>query len=138
MDGVIAAGAAVGAALGSLGYVVGRFMLWPVGRYRRLKGEIGRVLDGHAPGEPLPPESRERLRRLAVTLAGCDAADLPLWYRRALQRRGEDPGAAVSLLQRLAGTPDPRAAARTSGRIRGLLGLPQGPEGSGQGPPSAS
>jgi hypothetical protein len=138
MDGVIVAGAAVGAALGSLGYVVGRFLVFPVGRYRRLKAEIRRELDARAPEAPLSPASRERFQRLAVILAEQGGAELPVWYRQALRRRSEDPVAAVGLLQRLAGTSDPRTAERTSGRIRVVLGLPGGPEGANQQSVSAS
>jgi hypothetical protein len=126
MDGLMLAAVALGAGLGSLGYVVGRFVIWPVGRYRRLRAAIARELGAAAPGALYPPEARQRLQGLAVDLAACAGEGLPAWYRQALRGRGEDPQGTVALLQRLAGTADPAAARRTADRIRRLLRLPGG------------
>jgi hypothetical protein len=106
--------------IGAFGYVLFGRMLWPLWRYRRIKGRIQRVLDTVG-GEMT--QQRIALRECAGALTVCHNDRLPYWYRLVLQNRGESPLEAAGHLMTLANVKRPQDAKRRMDAVRRALGL---------------
>jgi hypothetical protein len=102
--------------MGLCGYILWRFTVQPIWRYRSLKRHIGAAVA--APGASTEPHGR-----LADEITALYHGGLPQWYRLVLRRRNEDPLEAAKHLAGLI-NPGPQAArTRRVQQIRRHLGL---------------
>jgi hypothetical protein len=113
--------AAASFTMGLCGYILWRFFILPIWRYRRLKHRIALALAVGA------DHDRERPAVLADALTTLFHNGLPRWYRVALQGRGEDPLAAAKSLAGLANPGPAEARARRAGEVRRRLGMEERP-----------
>jgi hypothetical protein len=129
MDPVIYAIALVSFLAGSFGYVSVRFVLLPIGRYRRIRRQIARMLvrinretatGGETAGFlPAKGGNATTIRQLSRTLSDCFTDQLPHWYKLHLtQRRGESPIEASKNLMALANTRNNNHAVRQMEKIK--------------------
>jgi len=117
---------------GVCGYIIARFWIVPIGRYRRTKKQLRRVLENY--GRNLPTEDNTRLkpgtdnphllkiRQLGLRLVEVHNFELPYWYRLVLVTRKESPQAAFDSIQRLENMPSVRQAGQCITRIDQHLG----------------
>ena len=95
----------LGFLLGSGGYILHRFYVKPIIKYRRIKGKIAKALTQLT--REAPPPAAKHFRALAAELNHCYSTDLPLWFQLLLTRRKEDPPAVAGHLMTLAKTKNP-------------------------------
>ncbi len=117
---------------GVCGYIIARFWIVPIGRYRRTKKQLCRELASY--GQSLPAEDDARLkpgaenpqllqiRQLGLKLVEVHNFELPYWYRLVLVTRKESPQAAFDPIQRLENMPGVRQARQCIERIDRHLG----------------
>lgn len=112
MNEQIFKGVAIGFTAGTIGYVVIRFWVSPIGYYRRLKKSVKKEFEVYygamakmGDETKIPPAMKKRLentRRLSMDLADFFNNDIPYWYKYAIVSRGEKPVDAASDLMALA------------------------------------
>ena len=117
---------------GVFGYIIARFWIMPIGRYRRTKQQLRRELESYR--RSLPAEDNARLkpgkdnphllqiRQLGSRLIDVHDFDLPYWYRLVLVTRKESPQGAFDPIQRLEHMPSVRQARQCIERIDQHLG----------------
>lgn len=131
--GINLVGAVLGFIVGVFGFIIVRYWIRPVSRYRRLKRRAaGAVSDhlllleqgtgGSGAGKRFK-ESQRRLRRLASELTDAFHQELPHWYRIRLRARGEQPPEAAGMLMKLSGTREPEPAKKRAEQIRTMMHL---------------
>jgi hypothetical protein len=115
---------------GAVGYIIVRFWIMPVLRYRRLKHDIAASLEAYGKTDFRDRTDRKgrtglqrTLRRHAARLSDSYYGDLPHWYRMALQSRGESPSEASKKLLGLPAVRDSRQALARMEEIGDLLRL---------------
>jgi len=113
--------AAASFGLGALGYLIVRFWIIPIRRYRLIKGRLCRGLAACSAGAPV---DASHFGSQAVQLSDLYNADLPPWYRMLLGRRRESPIEASRHLMRLAATRNPEHIRRRAEQVRRTLRLP--------------
>ncbi|MFO8084362.1 MAG: hypothetical protein R6U27_08595 [Desulfobacterales bacterium] len=102
------AGALVGFILGFVGYIIFKFSVSPIRRYRRLKDAIQSDIRSYTVSiseKTWNKESKKRLkntRKKVSELNDCYNHDIPVWYRIILRRRNESPQEAAKHLMDLA------------------------------------
>jgi hypothetical protein len=100
--------AIIGFCLGSAGYIIFRFWLLPIRRYRRIKDQITESIRGHElklSNErtfQLSPDQSKTCHKQATALTDLYYDDLPHWYRMVLNNRKECPEGASKNLKALA------------------------------------
>jgi hypothetical protein len=110
--------------VGVCGYIIVRFWIIPISRYRRAKTQLLHRLEAIV--ATLPPDAEEPkgslgkkalrdLRRCGVNLVDLYIDELPHWYRLVLMTRGESPQKAADPILRLENMP-------TSGQARACVG----------------
>lgn len=117
---------------GVCGYIIARFWIVPIGRYRRIKKQLGRELENYR--RSLPAEDNRRLRpgtdnpqllqirQFGLKLVEVHDFELPYWYRLMLVTRKESPQAAFDPIQRLENMPSAGQARECIERIGRHLG----------------
>ncbi|MBI5894528.1 MAG: hypothetical protein HZB24_00430 [Desulfobacterales bacterium] len=117
---------------GVCGYIIARFWIMPIGRYRRTKQQLLRELQSYL--QTLPAEESIRLkpgtdtphllqiRQLGLKLVEVHNLELPYWYRLVLVTRKESPQEAFDPIQRLEKMPSVRQATQCIERIDRHLG----------------
>jgi hypothetical protein len=112
--------------IGSFSYILVRLWLRPVTRYvrekRKIQIELSRLCAEDS-GEQQPPDLPKRLRQSADALTAVYHGELPYWYRLLLEKRGEDPIQAATLLMKLANTHTTDHARQQVERIKTFLKL---------------
>ncbi len=119
---------------GAAGYIIVRFWILPIGRYRTLKKEISQALSvftgnmvhniADKAAEARMKEIRKAFRSYAVRLSDVYDLDIPHWYRMVLANRKESPPDAAKDLMKLASTRDANHIRKQAEAIRQALGLP--------------
>jgi len=123
MDMVVIGGVAVGLVMGSFGYVLARFGIRPLLRYRRFKHGLAGLLDTLIKTQAISTEVRDTLQRTAVELQDMVDEGLPRWYIIALYKKEERPKDAVRHLQTLANCREPGAIRRRITAVQNCLRL---------------
>ncbi len=109
--------------VGVCGYIIVRFWIIPISRYRRAKrymlNRLQAVLaslpqDAEAPKGSIGKKTLRDLRRCGVNLVDLYVDELPHWYRLVLMTRGESPQKAAEPILRLENMP-------TSGQARACV-----------------
>ena len=100
---------------GACGYVIIRFWILPIVRYRRLKRELLDHLvrlygslpeeDERAPKVSMGKKRLKELRRLMMRLVALHDHDMPYWYRLVLVTRQESPQQASEKAMQLENLP---------------------------------
>jgi hypothetical protein len=118
---------------GVCGYIIARFWIIPIGRYRQNKKQLVRELEGYQ--RSLPAEDNARLkpgkddphllqvRQFGLKLVDVHNFELPYWYRLVLMTRKESPQEAFDPIQRLENMPSARQARQCIERIERHLGV---------------
>ena len=109
---------------GACGYIIIRFWILPIVRYRRLKTELRHHLgklygllpeeDTQAPIAAMGKKRLKEMRRRMMRLVDLHDHDLPYWYRLVLVTRQESPQQASETALRLENLP-------TTGQARHCL-----------------
>lgn len=121
----------IGFSLGATGYIVLRFWILPIRRYRQIKRQITESLRHHElkfAGEKtfqLPADQSENFRKQSVALTDAYYDDLPHWYRMVLANRKESPDEASKNLLALSGIRNPDHARNRIRNIKTALNLSQ-------------
>lgn len=132
---LIAAGASFVAGL--LGYIIVRFWIVPIWRYRSARRHLNQVLIAYLDAVGDPPGSSEpdavqrkanqdrlqRARRHAMELVNGYTRQIPVWYRLLLDSRGESPSTASDLLSNLGKINDPHQRCQRIRKARSAIGL---------------
>jgi hypothetical protein len=123
--------AALSFILGVMGYIIIRFWLLPILRYRRIKGRIAMDLNAllnaaPAGGGGARPQDAMRQRMKAHRIASAELSvsytdNLPYWYKLSLESRGESPIDASKHLLVLANTRNPEHAKKRVEMIKECL-----------------
>lgn len=118
---------------GMCGYIMVRFWILPIGRYRRAKGQLLQRLNDYRKllpeddGTPLKRDQGRKIlreiRRQGVALVDLHDQELPYWYRLALLSRKESPEAATDPILRLENMPNGGQARKCLREIGGHLGF---------------
>jgi hypothetical protein len=101
------AGALVGFIFGIMGYIIFRFWLVPIRKYRKLKSEINAEIKYHIKaisGKMWNNKKKKRfqnIRKNILDLCDCYDHDIPVWYKIVLKRRCESPHEAARHLMDL-------------------------------------
>ena len=123
---LIYAPAAVSFVLGASSYIIVRFWVLPIHRYRRRKQAVAVTLSRY-PGvrkEAAPaPDLASTLRKQAADLSDAFELEVPHWYRMLLGSREESPVEAARLLMKLANTSNADHVEKQIGRIKKCLKL---------------
>ncbi len=114
---------------GAFGYIIARFWIIPIGRYRRVKHQLLRELQGF--GQSLCEEKKStkddprllQIRQLGLKLLEVHNLELPYWYRLVLVTRKESPQDAFDPIQRLEHMPGVHQARQCIERIEHHLGV---------------
>lgn len=128
MNNIIIA-ALISFSLGAAGYIVFRFWLLPIGRYRRIKDQITESMVHHElkltreNAFQLSPDQSETCRKQSVALTDAYYGELPHWYRMVLANRKESPDDASKNLLALSGIRDPDHARNRIRNIKSNLNL---------------
>jgi hypothetical protein len=119
----------IGFSLGAAGYIVFRFWILPIRRYRRIKREIAELIHLIEPDvsdvnafQPSPEQSGT-CRKQSVALTDAYYDDLPHWYRMVLANRKESPDEASKNLLALSGIRNPDHARSRIHTIKNSLNL---------------
>ncbi len=128
------AGALFGFIFGFAGYIVVRFSVMPVRRYRRLKKAVQSDINAYdmsiaentwkQQGKKVFKNTRKKI----TDLNDCYSHDIPAWYRIMLRRRKESPQEAAKHLMDLANIQQETHALKRLDNARKALLLP----GSGE------
>lgn len=123
--------AALSFILGVMGYIIIRFWLLPILRYRKTKGRIALDLKSYLNTVPdgvkhenLQDGMRERMKANRVASAELSSAytnDLPSWFKILLKSRGESPIDASQHLMVLSNTRNPEHAKKRVEKIKECL-----------------
>lgn len=107
--------AAVSFVIGACGYIIVRFWLIPIIRYKRVKKKLHAGLKAFSQKLTLRQAEKSKavsekkrcrdLRRLGMKLVKVHDAELPYWYRLVMVTRKESPLAASASLMRLENLP---------------------------------
>jgi hypothetical protein len=111
---------------GASGYVIVRFWIIPIGKYRQLITQIKSdlaVFQEQARGKAPDKDAQKNLRQRATALTDLHDLDLPPWYRIILKQRGQSPLAASEGLMTLANTRNPDHIRSRIEQILGSLGF---------------
>lgn len=101
------AGALFGFAVGTSGYIIFKFWLLPIRKYRRLKAIIKadvQYYDMAISENKWNAEKKKRLqktRKNIIDLSDCYDYEIPVWYKIVLKRRRESPHDAAQHLMDL-------------------------------------
>jgi hypothetical protein len=119
--------------MGACGYIIVRFWIIPISRYRRAKRRLRghltayrRLLPGDDAARLKGPVSRKTvrdIRRWGVKLADLHDEALPYWYRLVLMTRKESPREATEPILRLENMPTSRQARECIQEIGRHLGF---------------
>jgi hypothetical protein len=113
--------------IGSFGYVFVRFLLMPIGRYKKLKRKASHALAIKVGKSGMIDSSSigsKNLRKLSVELSECYTDDLPHWYKIYLEtRKGEIPQDAARHIMALSNTKNPQHALSQIEKIKQSLNL---------------
>jgi hypothetical protein len=123
MDMIVIGGVVTGLVMGSFGYVLARFGIRPLLRYRRFKHGLAGLLDTLLKTQAISTEVRDTLQRTAVELQDMVDAGLPRWYIMALHKKEEQPQDAVRHLQTLANCKAPEAIRQRVTAVQNCLRL---------------
>jgi hypothetical protein len=93
--------------LGAFGYVLFRFFLLPIRRYRRMKAGVRSLLTRAAAAGTFGGQEAEEIRKLAADISTCYYDELPVYYRLQLTRRNERPIEASQMLMAFSGMKQP-------------------------------
>jgi hypothetical protein len=117
---------------GVFGYIIARFWIIPIGRYRRTKRQLLRELDNYRRALPVEDNARLKpgtdnahllqIRQLGLKLVEVHNFELPYWYRLVLLTRKESAQEAFDPIQRLENMPSVRQALQCMERIDRHLG----------------
>jgi hypothetical protein len=117
---------------GMFGYIIVKFWVIPIVKYKRLKRRLIFELDAYCAMLPVdaaakmkstPAKKRLRdLRRMGVKLISVHDGELPYWYRLMLMSRKESPAAAADPLLRLENMPTSGQSRQCIDAIAGSLG----------------
>lgn len=120
--------------VGACGYIIVRFWIVPISRYRKLKRLLVQGIDDcarklseskdparwkHAAGKA----NLREFRRLGVKLVDLHNGDLPYWYRLILLTRQESPIDAIEPILRLENMATGDKALKCIEEIGGHLGV---------------
>lgn len=115
---------------GTFGYIIVRFWVIPITRYRKHKQGVAATLSRYADartsenaGDAITEDFSAALRKHAADLSDAFNLDVPHWYRMLLKSRGESPIDAARLLMKLANTRIAAHRERQIDRIRDALRL---------------
>ena len=108
---LIYAAAFVSFVLGATSYIIIRFWVLPIYRYRKRKQAVAATLSRYqatrgargSDGVPFGDLSAT-LRKQAAQLSDSFELEVPHWYRMLLNSRGESPAEAVRLLTKMSNT----------------------------------
>jgi len=116
--------------IGASGYIIVRFWVLPINRYRKRKRAVAATLSRYAdarmngsPGDTISQHFSATFRRQAADLSEAFDVDVPHWYRMVLKSRGESPIDATRLLMKLANTQNAVHREQQINRIKETLGL---------------
>lgn len=111
--------------MGLFGYIILRYWIVPISKYRRLKNHIRETLAAVDANGSKPPDNAiaATVRKHSVELIDILSLEIPHWYKLVLKNREESPEAAAAALQKMANTRHPdhlRKQAETVSRSLGL------------------
>jgi hypothetical protein len=119
-------------AAGMFGYIIVRFWIIPIVKYKKLRRRLLSELDTYRASLPddgaaklKSAGARKRLldlRRTGIELLSVHDGELPYWYRLMLMSRKESPAAAADPLLRLENMPTSGQARQCIEAIGGSLG----------------
>lgn len=118
--------------VGVCGYIIVRFWIIPISRYRRARHLLLHRLkmiveslpaDAEAPKGSLGKKALRDLRHCGVNLVDLYIDELPHWYRLVLMTRGESPQKAADPILRLENMPTSGQARACAGEIGKHMGL---------------
>ena len=116
-------GAAVGFFIGLAGFIIVQFWIRPIMGYRKIIGEIRRLLL-EIQAEEVPDEGRRTaLRKLSAELSKCHSERIPGWYRVKLLSRGESVPDACGHLMALSNTRNPEHFGLRVDKLRKSLNI---------------
>jgi len=90
--------------LGASSYIIIRFWVRPIYRYRKRKQAVAATLPIHQKDRTPLMALSATLRKQAGDLSDSFDLELPHWYRMLLDKRSESPVEAARLLMKLANT----------------------------------
>lgn len=128
MKGIIFA-AFVSFCIGAAGYVIIRFWILPIRRYKKVKQRISEIIISHDFSEydkksfKLSSEKAEALRKQALALSNSYYDDLPKWYLMVLVNRKESPVDASKDLMALSNIRDMEHAKNRINNLKNCLKL---------------
>lgn len=130
---LIYAAAFVSFVLGATSYIIIRFWVLPIYRYRKRKRSVAATLsryqkvrerDASGSSDDMTVEDLSAtLRKQAAELSDSFDLEVPHWYRMLLNSRGESPVDAARLLMKLANTQNIGHIEKQIGRIVEVLRL---------------
>lgn len=120
---ILAAGASFLA--GVFGYIIVRFWIVPISRYRRAKRASAQAISDlrNAAGGHDAEAAKKACRVAADRLSESYSVNVPPWYRMVLAQRNESPVEAAKDLLALANAREPDRRRVLSEAIRKSLGL---------------
>ncbi len=128
MQGIIFA-AFVSFCIGAAGYVIIRFWILPIRRYKKVKQQISEIIMSHDfsgynnNSFKLSSERAEALRKQSLALSNSYYDDLPKWYLMVLANRKESPADASKDLMTLSNTRDMEHVKNRISHLRQCLKL---------------
>ncbi|MBU0769452.1 MAG: hypothetical protein KJ687_10205 [Proteobacteria bacterium] len=125
--------ASISFVIGIVGYIVVRFWILPIARYKRVKSRFAsdirallEMLQAEQPRNTENSQIQDRqvsLRRCSSDLVSIYQDELPYWYRLYLESKKEQPFEAVESSMRLSNTRKLEHAFRQADEIKGFLRL---------------
>ncbi len=120
--------------IGACGYIIVRFWIIPIVRYKRCKMKLRTQLEKMFQKLPdstdnknykkmLSKKRLQEIRRLSVKLVEIHDADLPYWYRLILMTRKESPLNATEPILKLENMQTPGQARKCAEQICTSLGI---------------
>ncbi len=113
---------------GVCGYIIARYWIVPIGRYRRIKQRFFKNLDSYAQklpadeaAKPAVPDAKmllQSIRQTGMQLIDIYNGELPYWYRLVLITRHESPLEVSDQCLRLGNMPNSGAARKCIQEIR--------------------
>jgi hypothetical protein len=113
---IVAAG--ISFVAGAIGYIIVRFWMIPITRYRKLKRQIAAGLS-QAPSSA----ASKTFRRHAGLLGDMYYTEMPHWYKMVLANKAESPEEAARNLNALAGIRKKEDVRQRKEQIRECLNL---------------
>ena len=117
--------------MGASGYIIIRFWVLPIVRYRRIKRQLLNHLahllgmlpaeENESPGASMGKKRLKEMRRQMMRLVDLHNHDLPYWYRLVLITRKESAQQASEAAMRLENLPTSGQARRCLEEVGGYL-----------------